>query len=549
MKRGKQPFFRLVSVTDLSEQGYMFNAFFTGEMEAWILLRRILMAGQISFTDVTLRDGQQSLAATRMSTPQALRVLQLTRNAGFSTMELWGGATLDSCIRFTNEDPWERLDIFRETLDGKSSIQALVRGQNLFGYQPYADDLVVAFIREAIQSGIGLMRIFDAMNDWRNLQTALLASKAYGAKAEAALAYTVSPVHTTQYFIDYAVQLQEEGADRIAIKDMAGILHPVDAIELIRGLKEKLTVPLALHSHATTGVALLNGVIGMMSGIDSVDTAITPFAGGSSLPPVEVLMVFAEELGLEHGLDKSVLLKAQDVLFGIADELKAFSPFHARYYRPIRFEDVDRSQVNTILNFLAKGDRHSIDQALAVSRRMLTDLGYPEYDDRIFASQIPGGMLTNLYDQIKQMGQPAETMDHVMKEIPLVRADVGYVPLVTPTSQIVGSQAAYNVILGKRYEFVSEEFKMILRGEFGRTPAEPNPEIVEKVLGADEPRMKYRPASYLKPALEDPIHLPFLQSKRDLLLHLMFPHTAEGFLKTCRKWIPEAQADDEMICF
>jgi len=507
------------------------------------------MGSQIHFTDVTLRDGQQSLAATRMTTPMALRVLELTRNAGFSTMELWGGAILDSCLRFTNEDPWERLDTFRDALDGKSSIQALVRGQNLFGYQPYADDLVLAFIREAIQSGIGLVRIFDAMNDFRNLQTALVASKAYGGQVEAAIVYTVSPVHTTQYFVDYALQLQEEGADRIVIKDMAGILHPYDAIELLRGLKEKLTVPLALHSHSTTGVSLLNGVIGMMAGVDSIDTAITPFAGGSSLPPVEVLMVFAEELGIEHHLDKKVLLQAQSVLFEVAEELKDFNPYHGRYYRPIRFEDVDRKQAQTILSRLAEGSREGVEQALAISRTMLADLGYPDYDDRIFESQIPGGMLTNLYDQLKQIGQPAETMNDVMKEIPIVRADVGYVPLVTPTSQIVGAQAASNVMMGRRYEMVSEEFKMILRGEFGRTPAEPNPEIIEKVLGADEPRMKYRAASYLKPVLEDPIELPFIQSKRDLLLHLMFPRTAEKFLKTYRKWTPEPVVEDEVICF
>lgn len=507
------------------------------------------MGCQIQFTDVTLRDGQQSLAATRMTTPMALRVLELTRNAGFSTMELWGGAILDSCLRFTQEDPWDRLDSFREALDGKSSIQALVRGQNLFGYQPYADDLVLAFIREAIQSGIGVVRIFDAMNDFRNLQPALLAGKAYGGKVEAALVYTVSPVHTTQYFVDYALMLQEEGADQIVIKDMAGILHPFEAIELMRGLKEKLTVPLALHSHSTTGVSLLNGVIGMMAGVDSVDTAITPFAGGSSLPPVELLMVFAEELGIEHHLDKNVLLQAQAVLFEVAEQLKEYNPYHGRYYRPVRFEDVDRKQVQAVLKHLAGGSREDVERALAVSRTMLADLGYPAYDDRIFKSQIPGGMLTNLYDQLKQIGQPAEMIDAVMKEIPAVRADVGYVPLVTPTSQIVGAQAAYNVMLGRRYEMVSEEFKMILRGEFGRTPAEPNPEILEKVLGADEPRVKYRAASYLKPVLEDPIQLPFIQSRRDLLLYLMFAHTAEKFLKANRNWTPEPVFEDEVICF
>lgn len=489
------------------------------------------MNKSIQFTDVTLRDGQQSLAATRMNTQQSLRVLGYIRDAGFKVMELWGGATLDSCIRFTNEDPFERLETFARVLDGKGKIQALLRGQNLFAYQPYADDLVIAFTRQAIQSGVGVMRIFDALNDWRNLQTALLATKAFGAKAEAALSYTVSPVHTTQYFIDYAMKLQAEGADQIAIKDMAGILHPTVAVDLIGQLKSKLSVPLALHTHTTTGVALLNTIIGMKAGIDSIDTAITPFAGGSSHTPVEILIVVAEEMGLDHGLDKNMILKAQHELFSVFEELKDSIPYYGKYYRPVSYENVNRDDINRILRLLEQPDEKNIHAALEISRQMLNALGYPKYDDRIFESQIPGGMLSNLQSQLKQMGQSTDLLDQVMVEIPRVREDVGYVPLVTPTSQIVGSQAAFNVISGERYAFVSNEFKMILRGEFGRTPAEPNPEVVAKVLGADEPPLKYRAASYLMPVLEDRFEADFIHSQKDLMLHLMFGQAADDFLK------------------
>ncbi|MBI4928041.1 MAG: oxaloacetate decarboxylase subunit alpha [Anaerolineae bacterium] len=508
------------------------------------------MTGKIQFTDVTLRDGQQSLAATRMTTAQALRVLPHLREAGFRVMELWGGATLDSCIRFTDEDPWERLETFAAELDGSAQIQALVRGQNLFGYQPYPDDLVVAFTRQAIQSGIGVMRIFDALNDLRNIQTALIATKAYGAKAEAALSYTISPVHTSEYFVNFAATLQEEGADQIAIKDMAGILHPIAAAQLIPAIKQRISVPLSLHCHSTAGVSLLNAVVAMRAGIDAIDTAVTPFAGGSSLPPVELLMVFAEELGIAHDLEHRAILRAQEELFVIAGELRDTSPFFGKFYRPVRFEDVDRNQVQQILKLLDAGDNDSINAALRLSHQMLSTLGYPDHDDRIFESQIPGGMLTNLYDQIRQMGQPPEIMDQVMAEIPQVRADVGYVPLVTPTSQIVGSQAAFNVISGERYRFVSEEFKMILRGEFGRTPAEPNPWVVKKVLGSDEPRLRYRPASYLKPVLEDNYPQPFIRSRKDLLLHLLFGKNADDFLlKRCPPKVLYGDLNDEIICF
>jgi len=488
------------------------------------------MKKRIQFTDLTLRDGNQSIAATRMTREQSLRVLKMIDEAGFQAMELWGGAILDSCVRFLNEDPWERLEAFTLMLGGPQKIQALLRGQNLFAYQPYADDLVIAFVKQAVASGIGIMRMFDALNDERNLITALLATKAYGAKAEAAISYTTSPVHTIDYFVRYAQKLEDMGADQLAIKDMAGLLHPKDAVDLIRELRAHTTLPLALHSHTTTGVGLLNGVIGMVYGVDSIDTAITPFAGGSSHPPVELLIVFAEALGLDHGLNKRLLLKIQAELFKIFEELKNTIPYYGKFYRPVDFRDVNSRQVDDILRLVANPTTDNIESALKISHQMLADLGYPSHDDRIFQSQIPGGMLSNLHNQLKQMGQP-EMMDALMAEIPHVRRDVGYVPLVTPTSQIVGSQAAFNLISGERYALASDEFRMLLRGEFGRTPVPPNPEVVRRVLGDNEAPLKYRPASYLPPVLEDTYDLPFVRTQKDLLLHLMLGQPADDLLQ------------------
>lgn len=486
------------------------------------------MNQKIKFYDVTLRDGHQSLAATRMTTPQALRVLPLIDAAGFENIELWGGAVPDACVRFLNEDPWERLESFCDCLGGSQKIRALLRGQNLFGYRPYPDDLVIAFIKQAVASGVGIMRIFDAMNDFRNVQVSLLATKAYGARAEAAISYTTSPVHTTQYFIDYARLLVEEGADQIAIKDMAGLLHPQQAAELFRGLKDAVQVPIILHCHCTTGVALLNSVIAMQTGLDAIDTCITPFAGGSSHPPVEVLMVFAQEMGIEHGLDPRLVLAAQHELFGVFEEMSDKIPAYGKFFQPFDYDDVNLWAVHRVMDLVKKGDPESLDDALTLTREMLCDLNFPKYDARMFESQIPGGMLTNLQSQLKEMGH-SELFPDLMHVIADVRKDAGYVPLVTPTSQIVGAQAALNLIFGP-YEMITNEFRMMLRGEFGRTPGPVNPDVLRKVLTTGAEMLKYRPASYLKPVLEDSCRLAYVKSHKDLLLHLMLEQAADTFL-------------------
>jgi len=485
----------------------------------------------IQFRDLTLRDGQQSLAATRMTTEQALRVLKTISDAGFSSLELWGGATLDSALRFLNEDPFERLEVFRDKLGADSyKIQALLRGQNLFAYQPFPDDLVIAFIKQAVASGVHMMRIFDALNDWRNLQIPILASKAYGAEVEAALSYTVSPVHTMEYFLKLAQQLEEEGADRIAIKDMAGILRPWDAVQLFDGMKKTLSVPISIHSHDTAGVGSFNAVLAMLHGIDTIDTCITPFASGTSHPPIELMIVFAEALGLEPALDKNLILAAQHELFGIFEELKGTIPYYGKYYHPVSYDDFDPHIVEEILTLAQEGSETSLWKGMQLTREILLQNGYPPHDERIFESQIPGGMLTNLQNQLKELGK-LDILDAVMKEVPHVRAQAGYPPLVTPTSQIIGSQATYNVITGEPYAFVSNEFKMLLRGEFGRTPVPPDPALMAQVLDPKADIRIYRPAAYLLPVLEDENVLPFVGNQKERLLHFMLGQPADEFLK------------------
>jgi pyruvate/oxaloacetate carboxyltransferase len=483
----------------------------------------------IKFADLTLRDGQQSLAATRMTTDQALSVLPMIDKAGYSAIELWGGATLDSCVRYLDEDPWQRLDRFSDVLSDTDKFRVLLRGQNLFAYQPYPDDLVIAFVKEAVRSGARLMRIFDALNDERNLQMPLLATKAYGGEVEAALSYTVSPVHTVDYYAELAQSLEDEGADRIAIKDMAGLLQPNRAGELFSALKSSVSIPITFHSHTTTGVATLNAVLAMHAGIDTIDTAITPFAGGPSHPPVEVLIPFADAMGLTHNLDRSLIPEIQRRLFKIFQQLDDHIAAYAATYRPVAYEDVPAKAIEFILERVMRGSEKDLDQALQRMRTLLQSLGYPPYDARILESQIPGGMISNLNSQLKTMGQ-LDRLPDILKEVPAVRADVGYVPLVTPTSQIVGSQATFNVLMG-RYQMVSNEFKMLLRGEFGHTPAVPSREVVARVLEPGEEPLKYRPASYLSPALEDNHHQPWIRTHRDLLLHLMLKQSADTFLK------------------
>ena len=489
------------------------------------------MTKSIKFADVTLRDGQQSIAATRMTTEQALRVLNLLDKAGYETLELWGGAVLDSCVRFLDEDPWERLETYARVLGGSQKIRALLRGQNLFAYQPFADDLVIDVIKQSIRSGVGTLRIFDALNDWRNLQIPILAGKAYGAQVEASICYTTSPVHTTDYFVSFAKKMVAEGADRLALKDMAGLLQPETTLELIPRLLQECDVPLTFHAHSTTGLALLNAVIAMQAGVDLIDTCITPFAGGTAHPPVELLIVFAEKMGIKHNLNKKLILKIQAELFKIYDELQENIPNYGQFYRPFNYNDVDLSLVKEIIYLVKEATPESVRRAVPLARKLMQSLSFPAYDERILKSQIPGGMLSNLQSQLKQMGM-SEILDQVLEEVPRVRRDMGYVTLVTPTSQIVGSQATFNVMTGQPYSMMSNETKMLLRGEFGKPPAPFNQQLVEKVLTENgHKQIKYRPGSYLHPVLEDTAKPAYIKTHKDLLLHFMLGQPADDFMQ------------------
>jgi pyruvate/oxaloacetate carboxyltransferase len=355
------------------------------------------------------------------------------------------------------------------------------------------------------------------------------------------LSYTTSPIHTSDYFVDLALEMERWGADQIAVKDMAGLLYPTEALKLFRKLKDQLSIPVVMHCHSTTGVAELNAVIAMHYDIDYIDTAITPFSGGTSHPPIEVMIVFAEEMGIDHGLDKDLILKAQEILFGVYAELSDVIPDKSRTHKPLHYDDVDRKKVNQIIDLVKQDTEESIEQAIPLMRDLMTSLSMPPFDDRIFEAQVPGGMLSNLYNQLKAQDQ-LDKMDNILEEIARVRADAGYVPLVTPTSQIVGTQAAFNVMAGERYQMVSDEFKMILRGEFGRTPAPCNPEVVDSVLGSGEEPLQYRAAAYLLPILEDRHELPFVRTRKDLLLHLLFKQAADTFLR--RRYNVNISAED-----
>lgn len=486
---------------------------------------------KVKFVDLTLRDGQQSNAATRMTTEQILRVAKSIAESGFSGMEVWGGATLDSAMRYLKEDPWERLEKIAKDIGNLVDVRTLIRGQNLFAYSPYPDDLVISFVKEIVRTGSNLIRTFDALNDWRNLQTSIMATKTYGGKIEGAMSYTTGPVFDEKYYLGLALTLQDEGCDQIAIKDMAGILEPKMAYKLIKILKKKLKVPLTLHSHTTVGFATLNAVIAMHLGVDFIDTAFVPFAGGASHPYIEVLVKFADFMGVKHDIDSSNFSYINRELFKIFDEIGKYSLYYDKHYRNFDIDKVDMNKVEKIVKIVTDEDMDRFDEALKLTRGLLSELDFSPPDERQIKAQIPGGMLTNLYNQLKQIGK-LDLLDKILEEVPEVRKDAGYPPLVTPTSQIIGSQAVFNVLSGERYKQVSKEFKMLIKGYFGRTPVPVNKDFVKKILGEDEKVLNCRAASYLKPALCDMKEIPpYVKTHRDLLLYLMLEETADGFLK------------------
>lgn len=439
---------------------------------------------KIQFTETVLRDGQQSLIATRMPTSDMLPILKTMDQAGYHALEMWGGATFDACLRFLNEDPWERLRAIRKEVK-KTKLQMLLRGQNLLGYKNYADDVVADFVTKSVENGIDILRLFDALNDVRNLETAIRATKAAGGHCQTAISYTTSQIHTVDYFVDLANKMANLGADSICIKDMAGVLTPQTGYELVSRIKDAVDLPLEVHTHATSGIAEMTYLKVAEAGADIIDTAISSFAGGTSQPATESVAIALEDCGFTTGLD---LQKVAEI---------------AEHFNPVR----DRFREEGLLNPKVK-----------------------DIEPKTLIYQVPGGMLSNLLSQLTEQGLQ-DKYEEVLAEVPKVRADLGYPPLVTPLSQMVGTQALMNVISGERYKLVPSEIKDYVKGLYGQSPAPISEEIKETIIG-DAEVITARPADLLMPqlpAFREEI-AEYAKSEEDVLMYALFPQQAQNFL-------------------
>ena len=439
----------------------------------------------VKVVETSLRDGHQSLFATRMNTDEVLLALQELDQVGYHAIEIWGGATFDACLRFLNEDPWERLRKARKVCK-HTKLQMLFRGQNILGYRHYADDVVEKFVEKSIKNGIDIIRIFDALNDIRNLECAVKATKKYGGECQIALSYTTSPVHTVQYYVELAKEIEKLGADSICIKDMAGVLMPTAAYELISALKKNTKLPIELHSHCTGGLCEMTYLKAIEAGVDIVDCALSPLSGGTSQPCTEALN-FALK-GTEYDPKLNV-----DMLNAAAKKMQAVR---------------EKYLTNGLLN----------PKVLSVNAN-------------IIKYQVPGGMLSNLINQLKQQGA-SDKLDEVLKEVPNVRKDLGYPPLVTPLSQMVGTQAVLNVISGERYKMVPKEINDYLHGKYGKSPAPVDEEVRKKIIG-DDPVITYRPADDLKPEFQElkKQYKNIAKTDEDVLSIALFGDVAIKFLE------------------
>lgn len=439
----------------------------------------------VKITDTILRDAHQSQAATRMRTDEMLPVAEKLDRVGYHSLECWGGATFDACLRFLNEDPWERLRKLKKAMPN-TKLQMLLRGQNILGYKHYADDVVDFFVKKSIENGIDIIRTFDALNDLRNMATAVKATKKHGGIAEVAISYTISPVHTEDYWINLCKEIEAMGADIICIKDMANLLLPYDAYNLVKRLKQAVKLPIHLHTHNTSGTGDMTLLKAIEAGVDIVDTALSPLANGTSQPATEALVATLKGTEYDTGLDMQLMSEC------------------AAHFRTV----ADRLQKDGFLD-------------PAVLRVDINTLLY----------QVPGGMLSNLIGQLKQAGA-MDKFYEVLAEIPRVREDFGYPPLVTPTSQIVGTQAVMNILAGERYKMVTKESKGLMRGEYGRLPAPVNKEVQKKVIG-DEKVITGRPADGISPELDkyrEEIKA-YYEQEEDVLSYALFPQVATKFFE------------------
>lgn len=440
---------------------------------------------KLKITETVLRDAHQSLIATRMRTEDMIPILEKMDQVGYHSIECWGGATFDACLRFLDEDPWDRLRTLRARIKN-TRLQMLLRGQNLLGYRHYADDVVEYFVQKSVAGGIDILRIFDAFNDLRNLETAVRAAKKEGAEVQLAMAYTIGEAYTLDYWTKLAVDMESMGADSICVKDMAGILVPEAASRLITALKDTVKIPLQLHSHCTSGVAPITYVKGVEAGCDVIDTAMSPFAMGTSQPATEVMVETFAGTPFDTGLDQTLLAEIAD------------------YFRPQR------------------------DRAIATG---LMDPKVLGVDVKTLLYQVPGGMLSNLVSQLKDQNA-SDRFYEVLAEIPRVRKDLGEPPLVTPSSQIVGTQAVLNVLMGERYKVMSQETKAILHGDYGRTVKPFDPQVQRLAIGGDTP-VTCRPADLLAPeldALREEVKV-FSQKDEDVLSYALFPKVAMDFFR------------------
>ncbi|MDR3225007.1 MAG: oxaloacetate decarboxylase subunit alpha [Clostridiales Family XIII bacterium] len=442
----------------------------------------------VKFTETILRDGHQSLIATRMKTEEMVPILETLDAVGYNALECWGGATFDASVRFLNEDPWERLRLIRKHAP-KTKLQMLLRGQNLLGYKHYADDMVDEFVNRSLGNGIDIIRIFDAFNDTRNLESAIKACKKYGGHAQGTLSYTISPVHTADMFVKLILEIEQMGADSVCIKDMAGLLDPYGTYALVKEIKSKINIPLELHTHATSGLGSMTYLKAAEAGVDVIDTALSPFAEGTSQPSTEPLVyTFDHSDEFYTGLDMSAMNKASE------------------YFRPIR--------------------EAAIASGLMDAKLLSVDINTLIY-------QVPGGMLSNLVSQLKQ-ANAMDKFETVLKEVPAVRKDLGYPPLVTPSSQIVGTQAVLNTVTGERYKMVPNEVKDVVKGKYGATTVPISDEFAEKILGEEaKERITHRPADDIAPELENAKKefAEYIEQPEDILTGAMFPGPAVEFFK------------------
>lgn len=439
----------------------------------------------VKIVDTALRDGSQSLIATRMTTEEVLQAAKDMDNAGYYAMEVWGGATFDACLRFLNEDPWERLRELRKVCKN-TKLQMLFRGQNILGYHHYADDVVEKFVQKSIENGIDIIRVFDALNDIRNLKSAVTATKKYGGHCQIALSYTTSPIHTIDYYVNLAKEVEKLGADSLCIKDMAGVLLPNDAYELISKLKANTKLPIELHSHCTGGICQMTYMKAIEAGVDIIDTALSPFSDGTSQPTTEAFNYALKGTKYDPMLDAEALNRAAQTL----------SKTKAKYLE------------NGTLNPKSLG-----------------------VNPNILKYQVPGGMLSNLMSQLKAQGA-MDKYDEVLQEVPRVRKDMGYPPLVTPLSQMVGTQAVMNVITGERYKMVPKEIKDYLHGNYGAAPAPVDEAIRKQIIGDDEV-ITYRPADKIAPEFEayKEKYKDLAKTDEDVLSIALFENVAIKFLE------------------